>query len=216
MRPLYEQYRPSSWPEIVGQDSAVRRIGVLQRRGLAGNAYWITGGTGTGKTTIARLIARECADRWAVVEIDASKLTPVALAEIVEHGRYAAFGKGRAYIVNEAHRLTPKVIAQLLVVLEAIPASTVWLFTTTNEAQADLFDSRIDSSPLLSRCLQIPLARRNLSKPFAERCREIACKEGLNGRPIQAYLRLAQVNRNNMRAMLQAVASGDMLAGRRA
>lgn len=58
MKPLYEAHRPQSWDEVVGQDKAVSKLLALKERvGLAGRAYWISGQSGTGKTTIARLIA---------------------------------------------------------------------------------------------------------------------------------------------------------------
>ena len=52
--PLTEQYRPQAWADVVGQDKIVQRIQALAKRGLAGRAYWISGQSGTGKTTIAR------------------------------------------------------------------------------------------------------------------------------------------------------------------
>lgn len=55
---LYEQYRPRSWSEVVGQDKALGQLEALRSRGgLAGRAYWVSGQSGTGKTTLARLIA---------------------------------------------------------------------------------------------------------------------------------------------------------------
>jgi DNA polymerase III gamma/tau subunit len=55
---LADKYRPSSWSEVVGQDKTVSRLQALAKRGgLAGRAYWLSGQSGTGKTTIARLIA---------------------------------------------------------------------------------------------------------------------------------------------------------------
>jgi len=61
---LHEQHRPRNWSDVVGQDKVVARIEGLRKRGLAGRAYWISGQSGTGKTTIARLIATEVANEF--------------------------------------------------------------------------------------------------------------------------------------------------------
>ena len=72
---LYLQYRPQTWDQVIGQEKAIAKIDRLRQRGLSGRAFWITGQSGIGKTTIGHLIAAEIADPGNVVEIDA--LRPV-------------------------------------------------------------------------------------------------------------------------------------------
>jgi replication-associated recombination protein RarA len=115
--PLTEQYRPRTWQDVVGQDKVVNRLLAQRRPGLSGRAYWLSGQSGTGKTTIARLIAAEVADEFCVQEVDAAGLTVATLRELERDMQIRGWGEkgGRAYVMNAAHGLRKEVIRLLLV-----------------------------------------------------------------------------------------------------
>ena len=93
-----------------------------------------------------------------------------------------------------------------------LPSWVTVIFTTTADGQESLFEDQIDAHPLLSRCLVLTLASRDLAKPFAKLAKEIAQREGLDGQPLERYIKLVNEHRGNLRAVLQAVESGAMQA----
>ena len=204
---------PSTFGEVLGQDKAIKKIHLLLARNWGSRAWWISGASGTGKTTIAQIIAAQGADDLYITEFDsADQLSVSEIDKIEQDMHFFAPGKGgRAFIVNEAHGLRQTIIRRLLGLLERIPDHVCIIFTTTKQGESKLFDDQIDANPLLSRCAKIELTNQGLAKVFAEHCREIATKEDLNSKPIASYVRLAKNCKNNYRQMLMTIESGEML-----
>ncbi len=206
---LHEKYRPIVWGEVIGQDKAVKALQAVGGRGWGGRAYWLSGPSGAGKTTLARLVAAELADGFFVSELDAVALTPARLHEVEATMALWGGGRGgRVWIVNEAHGLRRDTLRHLLVLLERLPDHVAVIFTTTKEGQDSLFEDEADAHPLLSRCIVVALTSQGLAQKFADRAREIAQREGLDGQPAAAYLARIKHHHNNLRALLQDVDKG--------
>jgi replication-associated recombination protein RarA len=176
---------------------------------LTGRAYWISGPTGTGKTTIARLIAAEVSDPCLTTEMDATKVTAGWCEQVERELVYRPlFGGAFAWILNEAHRIRADLVTRFLTLLDPVPDHAVYIFTTTTEAQKELWDRKLDAAPFLSRCVQ--LTTQCDHAVFAHRAYEVAQKAGLNGRPMEAYRRIVEKHKGNLRAVLQEIENGAM------
>ena len=221
---LSEKHRPRSWSELAGHDKVKKQIDNLRQRGLGGRAFFISGKTGNGKTTIARLIAREVASENAIVEVNAKQVDKDFIEDMERSYHYRVLAPageptGRAFIINEVHGLRKDSLLRLLTALEpiefngALPPHVVIIFTTTKIGAESLFEEFDDAAPLINRCAQIKLQERGQVEPLARRLKEIAVEEGIDGKPIEDYVKWFRKNPgSDMRAALQALDSGTLFA----
>lgn len=213
MTPLYERIRPTNLDDVIGQPKAVAAARRLMNEGLGGQSVWLSGPSGTGKTTIARILAEQMADRFYIQELVGRAVTQTVLREIEREACLYAMGKGgRVWIINEAHGLPAAAIETLLDLCESLPKHCAIIFTTTWDGQEQLFSESIDTGPLLSRCRKIKLTNQGLAGAFAPYLRQVAMVNDLDGQPESAYVKLMQRVKNNVRAALQEIADGAMIA----
>jgi DNA polymerase III subunit gamma/tau len=177
---LYRKYRPQDFDEVVGQEAVVRTLRNAIERDQIRQAYLLAGPRGTGKTSLARILAKclncdqgptaspdkacnSCLTIAAgtsldVIEMDAASQRGIDdIREIREHvilqpveGRY------KVYILDEAHQLTDAAWNALLKMIEEPPPHLVFVFCTT-ELQKVLATVR-------SRCQTFLFARPRLAE----------------------------------------------------
>ena len=209
---LYEKYRPKALDDFIGQEKVIKQVKALtNRKEWDRDALFIQGPSGTGKTSLAWIIARQLADDFEIQEIDGDDCNVQKVRQIEQNiNMCPMIGTWRVWIVNEAHAITGRAIQGRLTLLERLPANRLIIFTTTESLQsADLFGNF--SHPFARRCKVFTFTNQGLAQDMAKRAKEIAKTEGLDGKPDHAYLRLVQECKNNLGMVLQRIEQGDML-----
>ena len=208
---LYEKYRPSTLADFIGQPKIKTQITRLMTRdSWDRDVLWIQGPSGTGKTTLALIIAHQVAKDLFVEELDGDRCNVQAVRELEQTLILSAPNSWRVVIVNEAHAMSRQAVQAWLTLLERLPKHTLVIFTTTEPLQEELFGNF--SGPFGSRCKVFSFTNQGLAQDMAKRAREIAQAENLDGQPEHKYLRLVQSCKNNMREVLQRIDSCEMLA----
>ena len=203
------KYRPKTFNEVIGQDKTIREIqGALEKETL-GHALLFCGPRGTGKTTTARIIARELNPglREAelgmnVIEIDAASHTGVDnVREIIENLRYNTRGH-KVVILDEAHMLSKNAFNALLKTLEEPPPGVTFILVTTEPHKL--------IPTVRSRCQTyefLEVDREILENHYAE----IMAAEGIEADVANAALKAEGSVRDGL-SLLQKALSGEETA----
>ncbi len=186
---FYREWRPQTFHEVVGQEHIVRTLQNALAFENEAHAYLFSGPRGTGKTSIAKIVAKtvNCLNGPAkepcnmcancrrisegafvdVMEIDAASNRGIdEIRELKERVRYLpAEGKCKVYIIDEVHMMTTEAFNALLKTLEEPPSHVLFLLATTEPHKLP--------ATILSRCQRFDFHRLSV-KAIAKRLREAA------------------------------------------
>ncbi|MDO8510007.1 MAG: DNA polymerase III subunit gamma/tau [bacterium] len=131
---LYRKYRPQNFKQVLGQAHVTDVLAESVRQGSIAHAYLFAGSRGTGKTSVARILAKEIGTSDNdLFEIDAASNRGIddvrALREAVNTMPFES--KRKVYIIDEAHMLTKEAFNALLKTLEEPPKHVVFILATT-------------------------------------------------------------------------------------
>ncbi|HEV3002419.1 MAG TPA: DNA polymerase III subunit gamma/tau [Solirubrobacteraceae bacterium] len=191
---LYRRHRPRSFADVVGQEHVVRTLRNAVEQGKVHHAYLFVGSRGTGKTSMAKILAaclncqngptvepdgscdscRAIANATSldVIEMDAASNNSVDdIRDLRERVAFAPVsGKHKVYILDEAHMLTPAAWNAFLKTLEEPPPNTVFVLATT-EANKIL-------PTVADRCHRFDFTRPTVEQ-IATVLRRVAADEGI-------------------------------------
>lgn len=169
---LYRKYRPKSLDTVRGQESVVTLFRNVLRDNKISHAYLFFGGRGTGKTSVARIIARELGiSESDTYEIDAASNRGIDEIRILRDGvnTLPFDSKYKVYIIDEAHMLTIQASNALLKTLEEPPAHCIFILATTDPEKLP--------STIRSRCQMIEF-KKATQQVLSEMINDTAQHEG--------------------------------------
>lgn len=192
---LYRTYRPASFAQVRGQEEVVAVLEAAVTKGDIAHAYLFAGGRGTGKTSMARILAHELNTSEAdIYEMDAASNRGIdEIRQLREGVATMPFdSRYKFYIIDEAHALTKDAWGAFLKTLEEPPAHVIFVLATTE----------LDRVPetIQSRC-QVFRFKKPSHETLKKLVLDVAKKEGVAITPAGAEL-IALVGEGSFRDTL--------------
>lgn len=204
---LYRAYRPADFNEVRGQEHVVGVLEKAIKNNKVAHAYLFCGGRGTGKTSVARILAKRLGvSAKDLYEIDAASQTGVEnIRELREAVNSMPFESPyRFYIIDEAHMLSKSAWNAFLKTLEEPPAHVIFVMATTERDKVP--------DTIQSRC-EIYTFKQPSREVLAQIVQDVAKKEGFTlGKPAAELVALlAEGSFRDALSILQKVlaVSGD-------